>query len=205
VEVLPNYLTEAEAREALRLAQRHGLYCEVCVALNTGLRMSELRRLQWGDVDLPARSLVVRMSKGRRPRSVPLNQSALKALRHQQRRFGHLPYVFPGGRDCRGKADAGGTWRRTQMRGLDWWTRKALLPLRVAIPKFSLAPKGSVGRGWHLFRHTFASRLVQAGISIYKVSSWLGHASVRTTGMYAHLASGYDEEIELGGNQGERK
>ena len=40
----------------------------------------------------------------------------------------------------------------------------------------------------HSLRHTFASQLVMAGVSIYKVSRWLGHSDVKTTMIYAHLA-----------------
>jgi site-specific recombinase XerD len=39
----------------------------------------------------------------------------------------------------------------------------------------------------HTLRHTFASQLVMAGVSIYKVSQWLGHSDVTTTMIYAHL------------------
>jgi len=45
-------------------------------------------------------------------------------------------------------------------------------------------------------RHTFASHLVMNGISIYKVSQWLGHKSVNTTMIYAHLAP-QDDEINV--------
>lgn len=43
--------------------------------------------------------------------------------------------------------------------------------------------------GWQVLRHTFASSLVSAGVSVYKVSKLLGHGSVSTTERhYAHLA-----------------
>ena len=54
----------------------------------------------------------------------------------------------------------------------------------------------STGRGWHLFRHTFATRLVQPGVPVAKVSAWLGHSDIRTGMMSAHLAPGHDEDIE---------
>ena len=47
----------------------------------------------------------------------------------------------------------------------------------------------------HTFRHTFASHLVQSGVSIYKVSKLLGHHSVKQTEIYAHLAPSEDQFI----------
>ena len=41
-----------------------------------------------------------------------------------------------------------------------------------------------------------ASLAVQAGVSIYKVSRWMGHGDCATTQIYAHLAPGYDEDID---------
>jgi integrase len=62
----------------------------------------------------------------------------------------------------------------------------------------------ATGRGWHLLRHTFARRLAQQGVSLYKIAAWLGHRDIRTTQVYAHLQAAYDPEIEragLGGPQ----
>lgn len=188
---LPHWLDEADARRALQLAEQHGIYAEVAVALNTGLRCSELQRLEWRDVDLDRRRLSVRRPKGRRDREVPLTEEAIGALRQQWAITGRLSFVFPSRQTWRGG------WRWIdKARGPTWWNT-ALKPLQDKIPAFSILPKGSVGRGWHLFRHTFASRLVQRGVSIYKVASWLGHSDVRTTEIYAHLKPGFDADIEV--------
>ena len=50
--------------------------------------------------------------------------------------------------------------------------------------------------GWHEFRHTFASQLAQKGVSLYKISKWLGHSDISTTQIYAHFAPIYDGDIE---------
>lgn len=182
---LPVYLSPQETEEALLLAREHGIYGEVAVAIYTGLRCSELRSLEWSHIDYKARTLLVPKSKSRRPRTVPLSKQAIAALREQEALTGGGKYVFPGG----DHADAEGRRQR-------WWWEDAIKPLQASMAAFKQRDKGQVGRGWHLLRHTFASRLVQAGVSIYKVSEWLGHSDVKTTQMYSHLQPGYDPEIE---------
>ncbi len=53
-------------------------------------------------------------------------------------------------------------------------------PVEDATPIFRQAQGTRVGRGGHLFGHTFASRLVQAGAAIAMASAWLGHRDIRT-------------------------
>ncbi len=62
---------------------------------------------------------------------------------------------------------------------------------RVENKKVFKALSDKAGLSWvhpHILRHTFASQLVSKGVSIYKVCKWMGHADVRTTMIYAHLA-----------------
>ena len=56
-----------------------------------------------------------------------------------------------------------------------------------AIPRFC-AEAGIRRVGWHTLRHSFASHLVTAGVSIKAVQELLGHSDIRTTMRYAHLA-----------------
>ena len=190
----PIYLTEQEIDLALRIARRDHIFCEVVLALYTGLRMTELRLLEWKDVNLRWRYLIVRKSKSRRPRKVWLSRGAIEALKEQQGKTGQFPHVFPGGRPG-GTINGRGAWARRGPRGHEWWT-SALEGIQGRIEKFQQLPKQTCGRGWHLFRHTFASRAVQAGVSLYKVSQWLGHRNMTTTQRYAHLQTSFDDDIE---------
>ena len=193
-EHLPAYLDEQEYDQVLEIAREDGIYCEVCLALNTGLRASELRRLQWKDVNLRHKALYVTKSKSRRIRKVDLNGLAYGALLDQHQVTGHLDWVFPAGR---GGPGGRGRWTLNKMRGEDWWKRVALKRIVKEVPRFSLIAAGSVGHGWHLFRHTFASRAVQRGVPLLNIKNWLGHKDINTTTIYAHLSPEFDELIEL--------
>ena len=190
---MPVYLTHDELRQALEIADANGIWPEVAIAVSTGLRLSELRFLTWDTVNLAERMLAVR-GKGGKVRRVPLNLLAREALHIQRVVTRGFSYVFPGWRCSRCPDDY-----VDRPRGENWWKNTALRPLQEQIAAFARIPVGRTGRGWHIFRHTFASHLVQAGVRIYKVAQWLGHSTVHTTRLYAHLEPGFDEDIELVG------
>jgi len=193
----PRFLSPAEYDKALALADKHGILPHVETALRTGMRREELRRLTWADVDFERAVVHVvekasengvysPRSKRRRARAIPMSERLAVVLRKQQAESGHRTYVFPG-ENIKGTSG---------MRDAGWWS-DALKPLQDAMPIFTrdMGDK-STGRAWHILRHTFASRLVQAGVPLAKVSAWMGHSDIRTTMIYAHLAPGHDADIE---------
>jgi integrase len=145
------------------------------VGARVGLRMGELRALRWCDVDLRAAQLTVNQAawldkigtpKGGRSRVIPLCEEVRTALAAAPRPIlGGL--VWPG---------EDGKLRETD--ACQWG--------------MSLAVKASglEDVGWHTLRHTFASHLVQRGVDLHRVQRLLGHADIRTTMRYAHLAPG---------------
>lgn len=153
-----------------------------------------MRNLAWKDVDLEMKQIIVRESKGKRPRTVPLNQKALTALEEQKKLYGNLMYVFPGGKGGIGNT---GKWTETQKRGWDWWKKTAFRNIKEKIPTLKNLKNGRTGRNWHALRHTFATKLARAGIDIFKLKDWLGHKKMETTMRYIHLARHYDPDIEL--------
>lgn len=138
----------------------------VIVSLNTGLRQGELFSLCWDDINFEAKQLSVRGSnaKSGKTRHVPLNDEALEALvRWHKQRVKVVPFVFPG---------AGGN------RMVD--IKSAWVPMlrAAAISDFR----------WHDMRHDFASQLVMLGVDLNTVRELLGHADLKMTLRYSHLA-----------------
>lgn len=160
------FLRDDEAGALVAAAERGPWRTMILAALKTGLRYSELAGLRWEDIDLAGRVLLVRRGKvlGRidspkngRTRHVPITSDVAAALAALPRTTG---VVF----------DQVDTYRQASR----------------AIERFSKAA-GLVPVGWHTLRHTFASKLVAAGVPIRAVQDLLGHASIQMTMRYAHL------------------
>jgi len=131
---------------------------ELEVALNTGLRLSEQYRLKWEDVSFSRRTLTILRSKNGETRHVPLNKAALAALVALEKRANGSEYVCGG----------------------------AVEPRRWFEPVVKAA--NLTAFSWHCLRHTFASRLVMAGVDIRTVQELMGHKTISMTVRYAHLA-----------------
>lgn len=139
----------------------------VLLALNTGLRKGEIFNLRWADVDLERAQLVVRGegAKSSQTRYLPLNDEALTQLRFWNGQVTETTgYVFPG---------------RAAGERLDD-VKKAWAPVVKAAKLSNFT--------FHDLRHTFASKLVMAGIDLNTTRELLGHADLKMTLRYAHLA-----------------
>ena len=73
---------------------------------------------------------------------------------------------------------------------------ESLKPVQEAFPEFRQLPGKSIGRGFHLFRHTFASELAEADVNLKKIQEWMGHSDIKMTERYVHLRKKYDPDIE---------
>ena len=177
---LPGHLraSDAEAlfRQVIESAAAHGdlMTTRLVVALEllygSGLRLAELRSLDLAALDLERRQLRV-TGKGRKERIVPMTDAAVRAIR------GYLPLrsetVLPG-------CDAlliGRHGRRLSDRTIQKIVREAL-------SRFAAQSNLSV----HSLRHSFATHLLDAGADLMAVRELLGHASLSTTGIYAHTS-----------------
>jgi integrase/recombinase XerC len=141
---------------------------------SSGIRLGELVGLNMVDIDFIQGLIKVR-GKGRKERVVPVGDPALGALREylENRREVSETLSYGGSKDpvFVGKSDARLS-ARTVARILD----KMVLMSGL---KRKISP--------HVLRHTFATWLVQDGVSIYEVQKLLGHSSIEMTQVYSHL------------------
>jgi integrase/recombinase XerC len=136
---------------------------------SSGLRLGELVGLDIGDVDL-AEGMVRVTGKGRKTRLVPVGRLARQALRDWLRARGGMAgigenAVFTGARGRRISP-------RTVQTRVTHWARRSGLGQRVHP---------------HLFRHSFATHVLESSGDLRSVQEMLGHANISTTQIYTHL------------------
>jgi integrase len=161
------FLTQEEAQRllhALHADENQVAAAAIKLLLFTGARRNEITHAKWEFVNWDKRTLLVPRAKSGRPRSIHLNSAALELLRSISRIDGN-PFVFP----------SPVTGRPSPSLHFPWWRireRAGLSDVRL-----------------HDLRHSFASFLVNQGVSLYVVQGLLGHTQARTTQRYAHLAN----------------
>lgn len=169
-------LLQAASTTATKQGHWSPIYPVTVLALNTGLRHSEVRSLRWSQIDLDARVLVVGKSKtaAGTGRAVPLNAPAWAALdmwasRFPDREQNH--YVFPA---CEvGRIDSSkpiSNWRTAWRNACD-------------------AAKLN-GLGFHSLRHSAATKLLENGVPfavVAQILGWSASTSIRMAHRYGHI------------------
>lgn len=139
----------------------------VLVSLNTGMRRGELFDLKWSAVNFQTKTITATgaTTKTSDTRHIPMNKETFGVLEDWQKQVGKSRYVF--------SSQAGGRLEDVKSAWLKLLERAKIEGFR-----------------WHDMRHDFASRLVMAGVPLNTVRDLLGHADIKMTLRYAHLAPG---------------
>ena len=164
----PPYFTKADFQRLLDIVMDSWFRDVVIFTVVTGLRRGEVINLKWNDVDFERRLILIHSQEGFRTKTgksrfIPLNNVALQILINRKPNA-KTDYTF----EVEGRKLSG-----------YWLSHK----LKKYVRKLGLQEN----LNYHALRHTFASLLVQDGVSIYEVQKLLGHADVSTTQIYSHL------------------
>jgi integrase len=167
----PVFISESELIEILNKTEMQLMKDIFTTAFYTGMRLGELLNMKWNWIDFPQNLITIKNSsefnsKNKRERIIPIHQKVQTIL---QNRFqlGRLPdsLVF---------------YRYEGIKLNDDFVSKQF---KKAVRAANLNDKIH----FHSLRHSFASALVQRGISLYAVKELLGHENIKTTQIYSHL------------------
>lgn len=171
------FLTPAEVDALLaspdrrtRIGRRdHAL---LVIAVQTGLRVSELSGLRRCDIHLAAGAHVACHGKGRKDRVTPLTRGSVAVLRDYltERGGGPADPVFPG--------PHGDPLGRDAVRRLVQRHTRAAVARCPSLASKSVSP--------HVLRHTCAMRLLESGCDLATIALWLGHENAATSQIYLH-------------------
>ena len=149
-------------------------YDLVVSLLDTGMRYDEMAKLPWSSVDMESSSIRIYRNKVNLADTLYMTDRLKEVIKSRhENRSEKSRYVFEG---------KDGDPRGYVYQGIN----KAMNRSGLNNDDVVLEKGGKVTI--HTLRHTFATRLVQNGVSLAKVSKLLGHASITTTEIYAHLA-----------------
>jgi site-specific recombinase XerD len=166
---LPLYYSPTDFEKLLNAITNEDIRDLVIFAVNTGMRQMELIRLQWDQISFEKNIVILdnqnHITKGKKVRTIPLNATALNVVEKRFKNRNSKIVFTLNGRILR------------------------QVYLSQVLGEYIEDAGINTKLNFHSLRHTFASRLVQKGVSIYEVSKLLGHADIKTTQIYAHLRS----------------
>jgi integrase len=141
---------------------QHEVHDIVVMLLDTGARYNEIAKLEWRSIDLKRKSIEIWRGKTRTASYVYMTDRVHQVLQRRAENKHHEQWVFTN-------------WERTSHRSdnttyLNQVIQSAGVPYTV-----------------HTLRHTFATKMLKAGMTLNDVRVLLGHASMQTTLRYGHL------------------
>ena len=166
-------MAELRAREGTFADVRNLAILELFYS--TGMRLSELRGVNRGDLDLVTQQVKVR-GKGRKERIIPVGNKASLALRNYESKRDELVRRL-GPKSDKSAWFLGPRGKRLSVRAI-----------QDVVTGFLDKIDENAGLSTHSLRHSFATHLLDAGADLRAVQELLGHASISTTQIYTHTS-----------------
>jgi integrase/recombinase XerD len=174
VTTLPEVLTIEQVHSIIDACTTQRMAVYFWTVYSLGLRMQEGLNLQVGDVDGKRGMVHVHRGKGAKDRYIPLPSSTLQLLRLFWVTHKHKRLLFPAdGRKHTGMSTAQTPMSPTAVQGA----------MKLITSQIDFGKKVSL----HTLRHSYATHLLEAGVSLKAIQKYLGHSSLQTTLIYLHL------------------
>lgn len=189
VESLPVVLTREETAALIGQARHRRFQLLFRLIYHCGLRLGEAIQLSPYDIETQSARIRIRHAKGGKERYVPVTAAMVDELRVFWLRHRNRLWLFPG--LGRGWKSLKGTAEEAASRSRQHVSEAAVhIAFQKCVAQAGLTKKAVV----HTLRHSYATHLLEEGVSIRLISQYLGHSSLDTTVIYTHLTAISEEK-----------
>jgi len=165
---LPNVLSKEEIKSILQAPSNLKHRAMLSLIYACGLRRSELLNLKPVDIDRQRGVLLIRQSKGKKDRIVPISDKIIKLLQDYSGSFQPINWLFGG-----------------QVKGSRYSEKSLESVLKQSLMKAGIRKPVTL----HWLRHSYATHLLESGTDLRYIQELLGHSSSRTTEIYTHVST----------------
>ena len=171
---LPEVITISQVHNIIDACTTERMSVFFWTLYSLGLRLDEGLNLQVGDIDAARGVVHIHRGKGAKDRYLPLPTSTLNLLRQHWLTHRHPRFLFPAdGRNHRNQPTAETPMAPTTPQDA----------MKLITKQLKFGKKVSC----HTLRHSYATHLFEAGVSLKNIQKYLGHSSLQTTLVYIHI------------------
>lgn len=164
---LPEVLSRGDVKRLIKAPKSLKHRFLLALVYSSGMRLNEVRLLKIDDLQTERRQILIRNGKGRKSRYVILSEYIVETLPKYLSEYNPQEFLFEGAESGKPMNNRSIQHIINEARNIAGITRKCSM---------------------HTLRHSFATHLLEEGVDIYSIQSLLGHAQLRTTIIYLHIA-----------------
>jgi len=172
---LPDILSRNEIKKIIEVTKNLKHKLLISLTYSAGLRVSEVVKLKYTDLDFERNVIFVRQSKGKKDRIAIFSKSIKSMVSEYIKKYRPTIWLFEG------------------------WSSETHLSIRSAQKIFEKSKQLAFIKkevSIHCLRHSFATHLLEKGVEIRYIQKLLGHSNLKTTEIYTHVAKNKLEQIE---------